>query len=42
LKLILGNPAGVSVTYNGKPAGTLGKEGQRAVVTFTAEGIEKQ
>jgi len=32
----------VSVTYNGKPAGTLGKEGQRAVVTFTAEGIEKQ
>jgi cytoskeletal protein RodZ len=42
VKLTLGNPAGVTVTYNGKPAGTLGKAGQRAVVTFTAGGIEKQ
>jgi cytoskeletal protein RodZ len=42
VRLTLGNPTGVTVTYNGKPAGTLGKAGQRAVVTFTAEGIEKQ
>lgn len=42
VKLILGNPAGVTVTYNGKPAGSLGKAGQRSVVTFTAEGIDKQ
>ncbi len=42
VRLTLGNPTGVTVTYNGKPAGELGKAGQRAVVTFTAEGIEKQ
>jgi hypothetical protein len=42
VRLTLGNPTGVTVTYNGKPAGALGKAGQRAVVTFTAEGIEKQ
>jgi cytoskeleton protein RodZ len=41
VKLTLGNPLGVTVTYNGKPAGALGKAGQRTVVTFTAEGIEK-
>jgi cytoskeletal protein RodZ len=41
VKLILGNPTGVIVTYNGKPAGELGKAGQRAIVTFTPEGIEK-
>ena len=41
VRLVVGNPAGVEVTFNGKPAGPLGKEGQRAVVTFTPEGIQK-
>jgi hypothetical protein len=42
LLLVVGNPAGLSVTYNGKPAGVLGRSGQRATITFTPEGIEKQ
>lgn len=42
LMLTLGNPAGLTVTYNGKPAGVLGIDGRRAVVTFTPQGIEKQ
>jgi cytoskeleton protein RodZ len=41
LLLVVGNPAGLSITYNGKPAGTLGSEGHRATITFTPEGIEK-
>ena len=42
LLLVVGNPAGVTVTYNGKPTGKLGIEGQRATITFTPKGIEKQ
>jgi cytoskeleton protein RodZ len=42
LLLIVGNPSGVSVTYNGKPAGTLGIEGRRATITFTPQGMEKR
>lgn len=42
LMLVVGNPAAVSVTYNGKPTGTLGSSGQRATITFTPEGMEKQ
>lgn len=42
LTLTVGNPAGLSVTYNGKPAGTLGTVGQKTVITFTPQGIEKQ
>jgi cytoskeletal protein RodZ len=42
LLLVVGNPAGLTVTYNGKPAGVLGRSGQRATITFTPEGIEKQ
>jgi cytoskeleton protein RodZ len=42
LTLVVGNPAGLSVTYNGKPAGTLGVEGHPATITFTPRGIEKQ
>jgi hypothetical protein len=42
LMLIVGNPAGVSVTYNGKPTGTLGAEGHRTTITFTPNGMEKQ
>jgi cytoskeleton protein RodZ len=42
LRLTVGNPAGVSVTYNGKPTGTLGAAGQRATIIFTPEGIQKQ
>lgn len=42
LLLVVGNPAGLSVTYNGKPAGVLGLSGQRATITFTPRGIEKQ
>lgn len=42
IRLIVGNPAGVTVTCNGKPAGTLGKAGQRVTLLFTAEGLQKQ
>jgi len=42
LILVVGNPGALSVTYNGKPTGTLGPSGQRATVTFTPEGMEKQ
>lgn len=42
LTLIVGNPAGLAVTYNGKSAGTLGTVGHPATITFTPQGIEKQ
>ena len=42
LTLMVGNPAGLSVTYNGKPAGTLGAVGHPTTVTFTPQGMEKQ
>jgi cytoskeleton protein RodZ len=42
LTLIAGNPAGLTVTYNGKPARNLGRAGERATITFTPLGIEKQ
>lgn len=40
--LVVGNPAGLSVIYNGKPAGTLGMVGHPATITFTPQGMEKQ
>lgn len=40
--LVIGNPAGLDVTYNGKPAGSLGGEGQRATVSFTPDGMERR
>ncbi len=42
LLLVVGNPAGLSATYNGKPTGVLGLRGQRARITFTPEGMDKQ
>jgi hypothetical protein len=42
LTLVVGNPAGLDVTYNGKPAGTLGTVGHRATIIFTPQGMEKQ
>ena len=42
LTLVVGNPAGLSVTYNGKLAGALGPEGHPETITFTPQGIEKQ
>lgn len=42
LLLVVGNPAGLSVTYNGKPTGVLGLSGQRAKITFTPQGMQKQ
>ncbi len=42
LLLVVGNPAGLSVTYNGKPTGVLGLSGRRATITFTPQGMEKQ
>jgi cytoskeleton protein RodZ len=42
LTLVVGNPAGLSVTYNGKPAGALGTVGHPATITFTPQGMEKQ
>ncbi len=41
VKLIVGNPAGIAVTFNGKPIGPLGKSGQRVTVDFTPQGMEK-
>jgi cytoskeleton protein RodZ len=41
LLLVIGNPAGLTVTYNGKPAGTLGTEGHRTTIAFTPQGIER-
>lgn len=41
LMLIVGNPSGVSVIYNGKDPGALGKEGHRAQITFTPQGMER-
>jgi cytoskeletal protein RodZ len=42
LLVVVGNPAGLTVTYNGKPTGSLGPEGQRETITFTPQGMEKQ
>jgi cytoskeleton protein RodZ len=42
LMVVVGNPAGLTVTYNGKPTGSLGVAGQRETITFTPRGIEKQ
>jgi cytoskeleton protein RodZ len=42
LRMVVGNAGGIDVTSNGKPVAALGKPGQTAVVTFTAEGIEKR
>jgi hypothetical protein len=42
LMLVAGNPAGLDVTYNGKPTGTLGEEGKRVTITFTKDGFEKK
>jgi cytoskeletal protein RodZ len=42
LMLTVGNPAGLTVTYNGKPTGTLGTAGERATITFTPQGMAKQ
>jgi hypothetical protein len=42
LTLVVGNLGGLSVTYNGKPEGVLGKPGQSARLTFTPRGMEKQ
>jgi cytoskeletal protein RodZ len=42
VRLIVGNPAGIAVTCNGKPAGELGKAGQRVTLLFTSEGMQKQ
>ncbi|MDR3762988.1 MAG: DUF4115 domain-containing protein [Acidobacteriota bacterium] len=39
VKLIVGNPAGIEVTYNGKSLGPLGKPGQRMTIDFTPEGM---
>ena len=35
-----GNAAGLNVTYNGKPAGPLGKAGEIETITFTPQGME--
>jgi cytoskeleton protein RodZ len=42
LILAVGNLGGLTVTYNGKPAGRLGTAGQTATITFTPQGMEKQ
>jgi cytoskeletal protein RodZ len=40
--VLLGNPGGVTAVLNGKPLGKLGEVGQRATLTFTPKGMEKQ
>lgn len=42
LLLVLGNPAGVEVSYNGKPTGPLGRAGTRQAFMFTPQGFEKK
>lgn len=42
VRVIVGNPAGITVTCNGKPTGELGKAGQRVSLLFTSEGLQKQ
>jgi cytoskeleton protein RodZ len=42
LTLKVGNAAGLTVTYNGKPVGKLGGTGDRATLTFTPQGMEKE
>jgi cytoskeleton protein RodZ len=41
LQLILGNAAGVEVSFNGKTLGALGPEGQRRELTITPNGLER-
>ena len=41
IQLVMGNPAGVEVSFNGKPLGTLGPENQRREVTITPQGVER-
>jgi cytoskeleton protein RodZ len=41
VQLVLGNAGGVEVSFNGKPLGTLGSEGQTRKLTITPEGIQK-
>lgn len=41
LRLIVGDPAKIEVTYNGKILEPLGPEGQRQEVVFTPEGIQR-
>ena len=41
MQLILGNAAGVEVSFNGKPLGALGAEGQRREMVITANGLER-
>jgi cytoskeletal protein RodZ len=42
LVLTVGNPAGLSVTFNGKPTGSLGMVGHPTTITFTPQGMEKE
>ncbi len=42
VKLIMGNPGGLSVTWNGKAVTELGKSGQRSTITFTPSGMQKE
>ena len=41
MHLILGNAAGVEVSFNGKPLGALGSEGQRREMIITPSGLER-
>lgn len=41
VKLIMGNPGGLSVTWNGKAVTELGRSGQRSTITFTPTGMQK-
>jgi cytoskeleton protein RodZ len=42
LRMVVGNAGGIEVVSNGKPVGPLGKTGQTAIVTFTAQGMHIQ
>ena len=41
MQLVLGNAAGVEVSFNGKSMGSLGNENQARKLTFTPSGIEQ-
>jgi cytoskeleton protein RodZ len=40
LKVVTGYPEGLTVTYNGKPAGELGRDGQPVTIIFTPSGMK--
>ncbi len=41
MSMVIGNAGGIELVVNGKPAGTLGSDGQTRSLTITPEGIQR-